>query len=161
MRPSSMWIRRSAASAKPASWVTQTTARCSSCASRRPGAHRKGPLKLARRSGSVGSQAFSRLDQASAGCIAAVDDQLRAGHELGFVRRQIDGSPCDIVGLAYAPERMKGGGGGAIGFQVAPPGCLGHFLTGRVVPRDRTRLVRMSCSWSGPNVSNWRTVATI
>lgn len=39
--------------------------------------------------------------------VAAVDDELRPGHELGFVARQIDHAPSDVVRFPQVTQRMQ------------------------------------------------------
>src|SRR5690606_13540690 len=47
------------------------------------------------------------LEPASAGGIATVDDQLRAGDETRFLRREVDHPPGDVIGFAEVAQRVQ------------------------------------------------------
>ena len=49
---------------------------------------------------------------------AAIDGNLRTGDETRFVRRQKDDQICDVIGIAKALQRVKGGKAGMLHFSV-------------------------------------------
>ncbi len=52
------------------------------------------------------------------GGVAAIDHELTAGHELGFVRREIDDSGCNIIRFADVSYWVFGVELTPVGFQA-------------------------------------------